>query len=98
MSAVDATNATNVMTDEKGYVVVRDSAGWQRRWFEVREELVALAQVLDDSGFFDTTRDVVYFLEKPWKWSPEYERWVRAGRPAELDPFEDDEEPYEVVG
>lgn len=54
-------------------------------WFESRQELLAFARALDGCGAFDEDGipDLLYFLERPWKWTPEYNAWVAAGRPAE---------------
>lgn len=32
--------------------------------------------------------EVCHFLEKPWKWQGEYDRWVSLGRPMPSDPGE----------
>lgn len=50
-------------------------------WFEDHTELVAFAHWLADNGHFDganrrqTADNVLYYFEKPWKWTPEYEGW-----------------------
>lgn len=54
----------------------------ETQWYETHENMVALATALDDNGYFCETKDVVRYLEKPWKWTPEWERWTKAGRPA----------------
>jgi hypothetical protein len=51
-------------------------------WYETHENLVMLATMLDDDGRFAETADVVRYLEKPWKWTDEWERWEAAGKPA----------------
>ena len=56
-----------------------------KEWYETHENLVMLATMLDDDGRFAETADVVRFLEKPWKWTPEWERWEAAGKPAKFD-------------
>lgn len=54
-------------------------------WIEKYGEVVSFGGVLEASGAFETTRDVIYYFGKPWKWHPEYVRWVSAGRPETLD-------------
>lgn len=54
-------------------------------WYETHENLVMLATALDDDCRFNETGDVIRFFEKPWKWEPEWDRWVAAGKPAEFD-------------
>lgn len=54
------------------------------KWYETHENLVMLATMLDDDGRFDVPADVVRFLEKPWKWTEEWERWEAAGKPAKF--------------
>lgn len=54
-------------------------------WYETHDNLVMLATMLDDDGRFDETADVVRFIEKPWKWTAEWERWEAAGKPSKFD-------------
>ena len=42
-------------------------------WWESGDEVHRLAQWLDNLNAFTETRDVIYFFEKPWKWTSEYE-------------------------
>jgi hypothetical protein len=44
-------------------------------------ELVLFARVLCDLEMFATIDDLLYFLEKPWKWDEEHDFWNEAGRP-----------------
>lgn len=55
-------------------------------WYADRAELAAFAMALDDAGHFNETADVVRFIEKPWKWTAEYRRWVATNRPAGFEP------------
>lgn len=58
-------------------------------WIEDRDEVCAFAHLLVNEGMLESAHDVVYFFEKPWKWTDEHGRWVTAGRPATFD-FEAD--------
>lgn len=40
-------------------------------------------RVLHCAGMLSNIGDVFYYLEKPWKWSPEHTRWLALGRPNE---------------
>ncbi len=44
----------------------------EQQWWESDENVMALGQALDDEGFFPTTKDVLYYMQKPWKWTREY--------------------------
>jgi hypothetical protein len=54
-------------------------------WFETHENLVMLAMALDTDCRFEEAADAIRFFEKPWKWTPEWESWSAAGRPAKFD-------------
>lgn len=54
-------------------------------WYLTRDELLAFATILTDAGEFPEAEDLLRFIEKPWKWTPEYEAWVRQGRPAKVE-------------
>jgi len=43
-------------------------------WYDDREHLRQLAEYLIDK---DGDLDIVYFLEKPWKWEPEWEEYIK---------------------
>lgn len=60
----------------------------ESKWFEKHDNLTAFASVLIDLGTFERPKDVLYFFEKPWKWEPEWERWVALGKPLDLDDIE----------
>lgn len=51
------------------------------RWINDREALHATADMLTSAGWLDTAQDVVYFLEKPWKWQEQRDLWIAAGSP-----------------
>lgn len=55
-------------------------------WSDGRGELAAVARMLVDVEVLESAIDVVDFVEKPWKWEPEREAWVGAGRPGREDP------------
>ena len=38
------------------------------RWYQDRENMTSIARILDGEFVFNKTSDVVYFMEKPWKW------------------------------
>lgn len=52
-------------------------------WFESASEVLGFARHLVATGRLDgedrshrqTAENVLYFFEKPWKWTPEYEAW-----------------------
>jgi hypothetical protein len=50
-------------------------------WHENSIAVMALAGALVRADHFDTAEDLLYFLEKPWKYTPEHELWVDCGRP-----------------
>ena len=63
-------------------------------WFHDQEQVLAFARVLHDSGAFDVgdvvdegapVRNVLYYFEKPWKWTAEHAHWCALGRPAAID-------------
>ena len=55
-----------------------------RRWFLTYS--VEFAKILADAAKLTTVEDTIYFFEKPWKWTPEYQKWRRAGSPDLTDP------------
>ncbi len=51
-------------------------------WWSDPEEVLSLARVLvAHGGSFTSLVDLLYFFEKPWKWTSEREVWIAAGRP-----------------
>lgn len=55
-------------------------------WTENRLEVGQVARMLVDAEVLSSARDVVDFLEKPWKWEPERALWLSAGRPRVGEP------------
>ena len=52
-------------------------------WTDDHYEIVEFAEMLVDADLLESAKDVIYFLDKPWKWNNEHEAWVRHGRPAD---------------
>ena len=52
-------------------------------WIYDPDEVAAFGYVLVDTGELESARDVLYYVEKPHKWSPEHELWEAAGRPGD---------------
>jgi hypothetical protein len=50
-------------------------------WTTNYGEIVAFGRVLAEVGEFITLDDLLYYFEKPHKWSNDHESWVAAGRP-----------------
>ena len=46
------------------------------KWWEDRSELLSFARKLVDSDDLQSVGDLLYFLEKPWKWDTEHEAQV----------------------
>lgn len=53
----------------------------EEKWFEVYDNVTALASALNDDWRFETPTDMLRYFEKPWKWTPEWEAWTAAGKP-----------------
>lgn len=45
-----------------------------KQWFDDPDEVLAFAHWYFDSGTV-LVREILYFFEKPWKWTPQYEEW-----------------------
>lgn len=56
-------------------------------WFENKGEVLAFLRARNEAESL-TFENVIYFLEKPWKWDDEYEAWIRAGRPPKAPELE----------
>ena len=59
----------------------------ETHWYEAHSELLRFAIILRDAGAFDGEDPidrVLYYFEKPWKWSGEHDRWIALGRPIGL--------------
>ncbi len=56
------------------------------QWFTDYEELLSFARVLEECGaFVEDTKMLLTYFEKPWKWTPEHEKWIALGRPIASD-------------
>jgi len=66
-------------------------------WMNDRDEVLAFARFLvavctfvgrDGDPDADSVQDLLYYFEKPWKWTIEHALWTSRGRPAgeDLDP------------
>lgn len=55
-------------------------------WIGDHNELAATARMLYDANVLFTAENVVDFLDEPWKWQPERDAWIGAGRPCPTDP------------
>jgi hypothetical protein len=56
----------------------------ERKWYENLAEVHAFAAALVAAGEMDV-KDLLAMLDRPWRWTPEYERWVAKGRPELYD-------------
>ena len=45
----------------------------KNEWHGDYDNVLALANWLDDESCFESATDAIYFFEKPWKWSREWE-------------------------
>jgi uncharacterized protein YdaT len=45
------------------------------------EETIDFANAMVDAGWFETAKDVIYYIEKPHKWAKEFQTWDELGRP-----------------
>lgn len=55
-------------------------------WFEDHDEVLAFARVLVEADGFTSQADLLYFFEKPWKWTADRDAWILAGEPDTFDP------------
>ena len=44
----------------------------EEQWFADYANVLALANWLDDDGYFETPNAVIYFFSKPWKYEEEW--------------------------
>jgi hypothetical protein len=52
-----------------------------RKWYETHDNLTGLANWLNcECCWFSDAAAVIYYFEKPWKWTREYELWQLAQR------------------
>lgn len=45
-------------------------------WYDDRDEVLAFARTLVDRGEITDLDALLYFFEKPWKWTPEHEAYT----------------------
>jgi hypothetical protein len=57
----------------------------EHNWANDHEEVLTFGEVLADAGEFDAPKDLLYFFQKPWKWTIEHISWIDAGRPTGRD-------------
>lgn len=65
MSAVAAERAAALRAASAASAEARD-------WWEDHDNLAELWRFLEDRG--EQPNDPAYFLDKPWKWDPEYQQ------------------------
>jgi hypothetical protein len=53
------------------------------QWFADPDEVLRFGTALVDADEFEKPRDVLEYIEKPWKWDPEHFQWAELGRPHE---------------
>ena len=46
-------------------------------WWMDHDEVVAFARWYWDGMYSKSGRDIIDFFEKPWKWTPEYEGFLK---------------------
>jgi hypothetical protein len=54
-------------------------------WYVVHDELVAFARHMVETEDWDA-KDLIAYLEKPWKWTPEREAWVGLPNSVDVEP------------
>lgn len=64
-----------VKTDKtfEAEVALRNSA--------IEDHTLQFIRALDSADVFPGAGALIYFLEKPWKWAPEYAAWLASGKP-----------------
>jgi hypothetical protein len=58
--------------------VTRPGTVMRREWWHDHREIAALIAWLAERG--EIPDDVAYLVEKPWKWTPEYQRMLNEQR------------------
>lgn len=58
--------------------MTRQGTVMRREWWHDHREIAALLAWLDERG--ETPDDVAYLVEKPWKWTPEYQQMLNEQR------------------
>lgn len=54
-------------------------------WYQYHDEVVGLGRHLVETFYLATAAEVVDYMEKPWKWGPEWLAWKAAENP-DLEP------------
>jgi hypothetical protein len=55
-------------------------------WYLDRSEVVEVGRMLVETDYLTNPTETLDYIEKPWKWTPERDLWVAAGRPDPTDP------------
>lgn len=50
----------------------------------VSDDILGFLDAMTNGDYMDA-RDVLLFLEKPWKWADEYVLWLNNGKPLDHD-------------
>lgn len=45
-------------------------------WYDMRNDVLLLAHELSDYGYLPTKKEMLYFFEKPWKWTEEWNYFI----------------------
>ena len=45
-------------------------------WYDMRNNVLLLAHELSDCGYLATKEDLLYYFEKPWKWTQEWDYYT----------------------
>jgi hypothetical protein len=57
----------------------------REEWIERPGLVLAFGRIL--AAYYEwEVSDVFYYFEKPWKWTPEHERWRALGMPGRPEP------------
>jgi hypothetical protein len=57
----------------------------ETEWFEDYHELASFADALDEANEWDDVEELLYYIEKPFKWNTEHEKWEEFGNPYSED-------------
>jgi len=50
-------------------------------WFHNPNSVLMFGGALVRVDYFDSAKDLLYYFEKPWKWTTEHELWEGCNRP-----------------
>ena len=78
----------NALDDREGPVRSLEAIAEDGLWFHSSSNVLVLADWLEDGGCFESTRDVIRYFEKPWKWADE---WAAYGRHVTYEAFLEEE-------